>query len=300
MSLAEFLGEDDRKSGLMIVDFSQIVISTINATFRPTEELSVDLIRHVALNSIRSNVLWNKAIYPDIVLATDRGPYWRKELAEYYKGHRKEQRDNSGWDWKVIFEAMSQVRTELQAYFPYHTIEIKGVEADDIAGVLVHNYWHKYDRILLVSSDGDWSQLQKFKNVKQWSPIQKKWVEPKHGSAHLHLMEKVIKGDPKDCISNIKSVSDHLLSKKGERQKSIFQKELDNWMHNPVEDWGDEFTQQRYYENLSLLDLGAIPENIQLQIIEAFEAPVPNGAKIWDYFIKHRMKELLGRIGEFV
>lgn len=300
MSLAEFLGEDDRKSGLMIVDFSQIVISTINATFRPTEELSVDLIRHVALNSIRSNVLWNKAIYPDIVLATDRGPYWRKEIASYYKGHRAEQRDNSGWDWKVIFEAMSQVRTELQAYFPYHTIEIKGVEADDIAGVLVHNYWHKYDRILLVSSDGDWAQLLKFKNVKQWSPIQKKWVVPKHGSAHLHLMEKVIKGDPKDCISNIKSVCDHLLAKKGERQKSIYQKELDIWMHNPVEEWGDKFTQERFAENLSLLDLGAVPEAIQKQIIEAFEAPVPNGAKIWDYFIKHRMKELLGRIGEFV
>lgn len=299
MSLSEFLGEEERKSGLMIVDFSQIVISTINATFRPTEELSVDLIRHVALNTIRSNVLWNKALYPDVVLATDRGPYWRKELAPYYKGHRKEQRDNSGWDWKVIFEAMSQVRSELQEIFPYITIEIKGVEADDIAGVLVHRLWHKYDRILLVSSDGDWSQLLKFKNVKQWSPIQKKWVQPKHNSAHLHLMEKVIKGDAKDCIANIKSVSDFLLNGEG-RQKSIFQKELDIWMHNPVSEWGDKFMQERFAENMALLDLGAIPEEIQEKIMVEFEKPRPNGAKIFDYFFKHRMKELMGKIGEFV
>lgn len=300
MSLAEFLGEEERKSGLMIVDFSQIIISTINATFRPTEELSVDLIRHVALNSIRFNVLTNKAIYPDIVLACDRGPYWRKEIAEYYKAHRKDQRDNSGWDWKVIFEAMNQVREELHLIFPYRTIQIAGIEADDIAGVLTHQLWHKYDRILLVSSDSDWAQLSKFKNVKQWSPIQKKWVEPKHGSAHLHLMEKIIKGDPKDCIASIKSVADHLMNFRDTRQKSIYQKELDIWMHEPVENWGDEFTIKRFHENQKMLDLGMIPQEIQDKIMAAFDEPRPNGAGIFNYFIKHRLKEMLGRIGEFV
>lgn len=302
MSLEDFLEvENNRLPGLMIVDFSQIVISTITSTFRPTETLSTDLIRHVVLNTIRSNVLRNKREYPHIVLATDKGPYWRKLIADYYKGHRANLREESAFDFKAIFEAMNIIREELIQHFPYKTMQIPGVEADDIAGVLVHRLGHLYSRILLISSDGDWAQLQKFRNVKQFSPMQKKWVLPKHGSAHLHLIEKVIKGDPKDCISSIKSVSDHLLSMKGTRQKSIYQKELDIWMHEPVDKWAtDQFTIDRYNENLKLLDLSLIPDNIGDQIIEAFNKPVANGATIFNYLAKHRMKELLGKADEFI
>lgn len=300
MSLAEFLGEEDRQSGLMIVDYSQIVISTISATFRPTEDLSVDLIRHVCLNTIRSNVLWNKRLYPTVVLATDRGPYWRKRIAPYYKGQRAKQRDDSGWNWEVIFEAMGKVREEIQEIFPYHTIHIKGVEADDIAGVLVKNLWHKYDRILLNSSDGDWAQLQKYKNVKQWSPIQKKWVTPEV-SAHYHLMEKIIRGDRKDCVSSVKSVADFLLNgPEGQRQKAIRKEELEFLMTTPVENWPDEFMRKRFEENSQLLDLSRVPEDIESQIMDAFGQPVANGSRIYNYFIKHKMKELMGKVGEFV
>lgn len=299
MSLSDFMDADDTREGLMIVDFSQIVISTITATFRPTEDLSVDLIRHVVLNTIRSNVLQYKALYPEVVLATDKGPYWRKRIAPYYKGNRAQKRDESGWNFEIIFEAMNAVREELIEIFPYKTLQIKGVEADDIAGVLVHKLAHQYKRILLISSDGDWAQLLKFKNVKQYSPIQKKWVEPKHGSAHLHLMEKVIKGDRKDAVANIKSVSDQVIL--GDRQKSIFKAELEKWMVEPVEEWGDEFTQKRYYENLDLLDLSRIPDDIATQIMDAFNQPVTaNGSKIYSYFIKNKMKELMGSIQDFV
>lgn len=301
MSLEDFLEiENPKQLGLLVVDFSQIVISTIQATFRPTESLSVDLIRHVVLNTIRSNVLRYKREYPDIVLATDRGPYWRKRIASYYKGHRSKQRDDSGWDWTAIFDAMNVVRKELIEIFPYRTIEIAGVEADDIAGVLVHRLGHLYHKILLISSDGDWAQLQKFRHVKQFSPMQKKFVLPKHGSAHLHLMEKVIKGDPKDCIASIKSVSDHLLNFRDTRQKSIRQSELDIWMNDPVESWApDQFTKDRYKENLSLLDLSLIPEDIADSIIAEFNKPTANGAGIFNYLVKHRMKELLGKVDEF-
>jgi hypothetical protein len=302
MSLDDFLEVDNaRQQGLMIVDFSQIVISTIQATFRPTDTLSTDLIRHVVLNTIRSNVLKNKREYPHIVLATDKGPYWRKKLAPYYKGHRKDQRDASDFDFKAIFEAMNIIREELIQWFPFRTMQIEGVEADDIAGVLVKRLGHLYHRILLISSDGDWAQLQTNRNIKQFSPMQKKWVLPSNGSPRLHLMEKVIKGDPKDCISNIKSVSDHLLSMKGTRQKSIFQKELDIWLHEPVENWApDQFTKDRYYENLKLLDLTLIPEDIGDKIIAEFNKPVATGVGIFNYLVKHRMKELLGKVDEFL
>ena len=303
MSLEDFLEVDNiRKPGLMIVDFSQIVISTITSTFRPTDDLSTDLIRHVVLNTIRSNVLKNKREYPEIVLATDKGPYWRKLVADYYKGHRKDQREESAFDFKAIFEAMNIIREELIQFFPYKTIQIAGVEADDIAGVLVHRLGHLYHKILLISSDGDWAQLQTSRHITQFSPMQKKWVVPKHGSARLHLLEKVIKGDPKDCISNIKSVSDHLLSMKGTRQKSIMQRELDIWMHEPVEDWApDKFTVDRYNENLRLLDMTLIPDEIADKIIDAFEnQPVASGVGIFNYLVKNKMKELLGKAEEFI
>ena len=42
--------------GIVVVDFSQIAISTITAMYKPTDELSVDMLRHVILNTLRANV----------------------------------------------------------------------------------------------------------------------------------------------------------------------------------------------------------------------------------------------------
>lgn len=301
MSIEEFMDgfvDTGLSPGLMVVDFSQIVISTIMATFRPTEQMSIDLIRHVVINTIRSNVLKHKHEYPEVVIAMDRGPYWRKEIAPYYKGNRKRGKDDSPWDFQLIYEAMDTVKAELHEIFPYKVIQVKGVEADDIAGILVHRFGKRYKRILLISSDSDWAQLQITKNIKQWSPIQKKWVLPKHGSPRLHLMEKVIKGDRKDGIANIKSVSDAVVA--GTRQKSVYEKELVEWSVTDPEIWADDFMLARYKENMSLLDLSAQPDHVVEAVIAEFNKTPANGSRIYSYLVKHRMKELLGRAQEFL
>lgn len=286
------------KEGLLIVDFSQIVIATIMAVFRPTEAMTTDLIRHVVINTIRSNVLKHKYSYPEVVIAMDRGPYWRKEIAPYYKGNRKRDPGDSVWDFQAIYAAMDTIRDELITYFPYKVIQIVGVEADDIAGILVHRLGNTYKKILMISSDSDWAQLQITKNIKQFSPIQKTWVVPKHGSPRLHLLEKVIKGDRKDGIANIKSVSDAVVAKI--RQKAIFAKELAAWSESPPEEWADEFMLARYKENMSLLDLSAQPEAICLSVLTEFDKIPSNGSRIYSYLVKNRMKELLGRAQEFL
>ena len=301
MSIEDFMDgfvDTGQKPGLMIVDFSQIVIATIMATFRPTETMSVDLIRHVVINTIRSNVLKHKLQYPEVVIAMDRGPYWRKDIAPYYKGNRKRGKDDSPWDFQMIYAAMDVIKQELHEIFPYKVIQVKGVEADDIAGVLVHEMGKYYKQILLISSDSDWAQLQIRKGITQYSPIQKKAVLPKHGDPRLHLMEKVIKGDRKDGIANVKSVSDAVVAEI--RQKSVFAKELEEWSVTPPEKWADDFMLARYHENLSLLDLSAQPEEIKAKILAEFDKTPATGARIYSYLVKNRMKELLGRAQEFL
>ena len=63
---------------------------------------------------------------------------------------------------------------------PYRVIEIAHAEADDVIGTLCHDQGMVLgdsNPILIISGDKDFIQLQKFSNVKQWSPSQKKWLK---------------------------------------------------------------------------------------------------------------------------
>ena len=69
---------------------------------------------------------------------------------------------------------------------PYPVIDVDGAEADDVIGTLAEysqlndlNQESLFDipkPMLIVSADHDFQQLQKWENVKQWSPIRKKFV----------------------------------------------------------------------------------------------------------------------------
>ena len=58
---------------------------------------------------------------------------------------------------------------------------MEGCEADDVIGALVHNTqeFGNFEPIMIISSDKDFIQLQKFSNVKQFSPLQKKFLQAK-------------------------------------------------------------------------------------------------------------------------
>lgn len=312
MSLASLFGwdqEPEKLTGVQIVDFSQITLATIMHTYNPTDEMSIDLIRHACLNTLRHNVLKRKAEYPKVVIAVDnaKNGYWRRDVAYYYKKNRSEKRDADDWDWETIFEGMHTVISELKENFPYTVIDKTKTEADDVIGVLCKHISETNPscRILITSSDGDFTQLHKFPNVKQWSPIQKKWVKCKHGSPRNDLRYKIVKGDRKDGISTMQECSDwNFVKPEGSRAKPINTKKFLEPIlaaDNPLElDFLTEDQKKRYIENEILLDFEKIPDNIRSAIIDEFEnGKTAPRSKIYPYFVKNRLVKLIDSINDF-
>ena len=283
---------------MIIIDFSQISIASFMA--QPGAELSEQFLRHMILNSIR---MYNKKYrddYGQMVIACDGSNSWRKRVFPQYKAHRKKARAESTMDWELFFTYLNQIREEIQANFPYKFVHIAGVEADDVIGTLVEQTqeFGKAEPVMIVSSDGDFIQLQKYKNVKQFSPIQKKVIA--NSNAKLYLFEHIIRGDKGDGIPNILSDDNAIVD--GVRQSPITQKKIDAWLAKAedLKSVMDDTTYRNYQRNQQLIDLSLIPQDIKDNIINTYESQVlPPRARILDYLIKKRCKLLVESVSEF-
>jgi Kyanoviridae ribonuclease H len=142
---------------MILVDFSQCVISNIMANQKLAKELNEDLFRHSILITLRSYISKFGAEYGRLVICADSKHYWRKDVFQYYKARRAEDRKKSELDWGFIFDTLDTIKTELKENFPYQVLEVYGTEADDIIGTLVEQVTS--ERILIVSGDKDFLQL---------------------------------------------------------------------------------------------------------------------------------------------
>ena len=160
---------------MIIVDYSGIALASIiiNKTF------DEGLIRHMILNSLRMYRTKYKEDYGELVIAVDGANNWRRKAFPQYKAGRKKDRDKSSFDWGEAFRILHMVKDEIKENFPYKVIHIDGCEADDIIGTIVTmnpdpNNDYNPEKIMIVSSDRDFLQLQKYKFVRQYSPLLKK------------------------------------------------------------------------------------------------------------------------------
>ena len=258
-------------------------------------KLDESLIRHMILNIIRNHVKNFKNEYGDVVLCCDNRKYWRKEYFPFYKASRKKNREKSNLDWHLIFDMLAKFKAELKENFPYKVIDVEGAEADDIIGTLVPRHV-PHEKILILSSDGDFLQLQQYgSNVKQYNPSQKKYV--KSENPLLELKEKIIRGDKGDGIPNMFSPSDCFV--RDLRQKPITQKTLEKYLNEEVKNFSYEET-VNFGRNQTLIDLTFIPQEIKEKIINTFEETVPaKRNKLLNYFIEHKLKNLMEVIEEF-
>jgi len=265
------------------------------------EELNEDLVRHQILNSIRSYKQKFSNKYGEIVIACDDKNYWRKDIFPYYKSHRKKDRDASTHDWGRIFEILNKIRDEIRDNFPYKVIQVSRAEADDIIGVIVREHGvylnnESIERILILSGDKDFGQLQKYANVDQYSPVLKKWINI--SDPRRFLREHIMRGDRGDGIPNFLSEDSCIINKK--RQKPLASKKVDVWVDEEPEMFCDEIMIRNYKRNEELIDLEMVPENISDMIIEQYQKyEVPKRSGLLNYFIKNRLKYLMDSIGEF-
>ena len=283
---------------MILIDLNQVLISNLmqQINSNPKIKLEEDLIRHMVLNSLRSYVRQFKHKYGEIVIACDSKNYWRREVFPFYKSNRKKDREKSPFDWGLIFDTLNKIRDELAQHFPYKVLNIDGAEADDIIAVLAART-SPHEEVLILSSDKDFVQLQKYPNVTQYSPILKRYVSVEDPVAYVK--EHIIRGDRGDGIPNFLSPDNTFAL--GERQKVINTKKLNEWLvKSPEEFCTTDVMLRNYKRNQMLVDLDYVPEKIRMSIVEAYEnAQPPKRSGLLNYFIEKRLKNLIEVIDEF-
>ena len=280
---------------MILVDYSQVAHSSFYATVKHVrmDEINEDFLRHIILNSIRSIRVKFKREYGELVIATDSPNSWRKDVFPYYKASRKEARDASPYDWNMIHTVFNKVKGELAEHFPYKVVSVARAEADDIIGTLCEEFGDSH-KILIVSADKDFFQLARFSEVKQYDPIREKWLE---GDYTNYLFEHIMKGDSSDGIPNVFSAPDSFVNKI--RQKSVFQKKLDEWRGKELNEFLTDEQVSNYKRNETLIDLTKIPSEIKTKVIDAYYAASDKSGDINGYFIKNRLSNLYDSIGDF-
>jgi hypothetical protein len=282
---------------MIIFDFNQVAISNLMEQIG-SSRIAVEegLVRHMILNTIRTYVKKFKETHgPEVVIACDNKNYWRREIFPNYKAGRKKAREASGHDWNTIFECLSKIRNELYNYSPYKVVTVETCEADDIIATLVQKF-SATQKIMILSSDKDFAQLQKFANVEQFSPILKKYIKEPLPTAQLKQM--IIRGDKGDGIPNILSEDDVFVS--GGRQKPITETKIINWMNQEPKEFCNDEMFRNYCRNQTLIDLTKIPEHLITEILHTYEnAVVHSKQNFLNYMIANRLKNLIETMDDF-
>lgn len=281
---------------MIIVDLNQVMISNYMIQVGNHTNLAIDenLFRHMVLNSIRAINSKFSAEFGELVIACDAPRSWRKQVFPYYKANRKKAREDSELNWTALFESLNKVRDELKEYFPYRVIQVEHAEADDVIGSLVEQY-HGYP-ILIVSGDKDFVQLQQYMNVKQYDPVRKRFIT--HNNPAQFVREHIIKGDMGDGVPNFLSKDDTYVT--GARSKPIRAAKLEQWINMDPADFCDEQMLRNYKRNEQLVDLSFTPEEIRQGVLAEYEAQSnKNKSKLFNYFVEHKLKNLMESIGDF-
>ena len=280
---------------MILIDLSQIMVaSTMMSMGKEQSEVDIDMVRHMILNSLRMYRSKYHPEYGELVLCCDGRHSWRREHFPQYKADRKSSRDADKRNWSQIFECLDTIKSELKEFFPYKYLEIDEAEADDIIGVLAREAGT--EKVMIISGDKDFIQLQTHKNVKQYSPITKKLVTIEN--PYNYLKEHILRGDSSDGIPNFLSSDNCIVDKI--RQKPLSKKKIESWLGESPVDFCNEEQLRNYHRNMKLIDLQYTPLNIVDQISRQFnEIPQGKRSDLLNFFIERKLNNLIQDIGEF-
>ena len=298
----------------ILVDLSQVVLGACYAfkdelsTHKTVEDRAeaINLVRHVILSQLKYYNTKYKQQYGKLIVCCDGKNYWRKKVFPYYKACRKNMRTKVDLDWNLIFETINQTISDLRDNFLFPVVQVEYAESDDVIATLT-KYLQDHEviegpmfdskqEILIVSSDKDFIQLHVYGNVKQISPVTKRYVEDPDPKRYLDL--KCVKGDKGDSIMNILSDDDAFVT--GKKCPKMTQKRIDTLLEQGYENCTDPVIKRNWHRNKVLIDFAYIPDKISNRILDEYNKPVQgNKQKIFDYLIKHRCNLLLNDINSF-
>ena len=283
---------------MILLDYSGIAIAPI--VMGQAKYDDENLIRHMILNSIRMYRQKFKD-YGDMVIVADGGGNWRKDVYPEYKGKRKQNRDESKIDWEKAFGNINMVLDEIKENMPWKVIHQWGCEADDSIAEITKwtQEFGNYEKVMIVSADHDFKQLQKFDNVEQFSPVTKKLV--REDNPRLYQMEHILKGCSGDGVPNVLSDDDTLVTE-GKRQNVLSKKKKEALLEDPHA-LGEQ-VYRNYIRNKKMIVLteeSECPDSVKKEIINKFEEqdPHPKRGKVLPYLINKQCRLLVEVVEEF-
>jgi len=250
------------------------------------------------LNSIRLYRNKFKETYGEIVICGDGRKNWRKDIFPNYKFKRAENRDKSNVDWDEVFRITNLVFDELSENFPYKTLLVEKCEADDVIATLVEETqeFGKYEKVMIVSSDKDFAQLQKYENVHQYSPMKKGFIVEKN--PRKQLLELILKGDQSDGVPNVLSPDNSFVE--GIRQTPLRQTAIEK-LTEDLNSMG-EAVYRNYCRNKKLIDLSEAPDFVKSEILNRFDEQDKwsNRSKVFPFLVEKRCRMLIEEVEDFI
>jgi 5'-3' exonuclease len=291
---------------MILIDFNGVAmphVTAFNADLRTNDkERILDLCRHTILSQLLVYKKKYEQKYGEMVICLDGRNYWRKQEFPNYKSNRKKTKDEMV-DWQIVYDCLNQIRDELKAFFPFKVIFVNEAEADDTMAFLVE--WSQTNDLkedllysepkpmMVVSSDHDFSQLQKYDNVEQFSPFTKKLVKFNKKEIHEKRMEHIVKGDSGDGVPNLLSDDNVFVDKR--RQSPMTQKRLAEFFEKGIDACKNDMERRNYQRNQMLVDFDFIPQRVKDKILEEYTnaKPVRDLNLIMEYFMKNKCRLLL-------
>jgi 5'-3' exonuclease len=259
----------------LILDISNLLYRTFFAHTTEDDITITGLATHSALVTINKYFKQHK---PDkIVMCFDRSS-WRKVYTSSdlcvskkpYKGNRRQKMSPSQQiKYQKFIDHLNEFENLIIKHSTIITLAKDYLEADDLIAGFIQA--HPNDEIVLISSDTDFVQLLKYKNVKIISPKDDKEhnLEEYNNDPDFYLFCKCMRGDPTD---NIQSAYPRVSSK---RLKKAYEDPFER-VKLMKEIWSDhekrEFVVEKIFEeNQLLIDLEKQPEEIRKLIDKTIE-----------------------------
>ena len=280
-----------RSDKIILIDNNQIILSSIFTAAKTAQsEDDYGFIRHLVLNTYRKYLSKFRRDYGELVICNDSKNVWRKDFFPQYKKNRSERQKKSKFDWGKIFNELHTIREEMKDVFPYRFVQVERAEADDIIAVIAKNFHHK-EKIMIVSSDKDFQQLQRYPNVEQYSPSKKGIL--RCDDPYDFLLDHVVRGDSSDGVPN--AISDDAVFVEGRRQTRLTNKKIEE-----LKEVGFQQEDNFMERNQKLIDLTMVPDYIEEETMRQMETEVSGDrSKILEYMMKYRLRSLIDNLEDF-
>ena len=301
---------------MLLLDYSGLVHANINAFMKDLEkgtpQENENIIRHIVLNSIVTlRKKFKKSEYGDLVICLDGRKYWRKDIFPHYKAGRKEAREKSKIDWDSVFKIINQLSQDLVDHFPYKVVSVNEAEADDIIAILSKytqtneqssiGMYPEPQPVVIVAEDLDFIQLHKYDNVRQYHPRKRKMAIKPTVAGLLEFTREHIARAGDDSIPGVLCDPDHFVKEVKTRAPKMSSKRIAEFKALGRDACQNDFEKANWDRNEQLIDFNFIPDDIEINIIEAYKTANVSGTRndVFNYLVKHGCRQLLDSISDF-